>query len=1408
MITRNENNLLAAYGSGRSKAPKKSRVPVGYVEADALGDTHQTLLGIDSGLLVTNQDEWEVTCKAENNNAGNLCVMGGGQNKTDSNAGLWLNAKTSEVEFIFGNGSDSKYKVFIQNFDVTQWHTYKMNLSTGEAWIDGAYQGTAVKKSSFPNQRKLMLLACWREANNNVVSNTFYGKVKEYVIRRNGSVIAHFIPCKCYIDTETTGVYELCNGVYTNLPYSFCLFSFHVEWTVTVEAGYQYDCYVGLYNDSMDVDWGDGTTETLTTATINQAVSFSHTYANAGTYSLSLDAPYAIDTLGLGTISNTASNAETIASVTKLESRIVPKNFCRGASNATIGYSILKDKYYIGNYAFDSCATQFKELPESITAFGMNAFAWDRSIFWTSLPSNTMFIGTNCFYGCTNLALTSFPSGLTTIKNGSFRDCKNIVVSSLPSGITSVEDYGFYQCFKLSLTELPSGLTTIGTQAFNRCYNMTLSSLPNLLTSIGNAGFSGCSRITISTLPPLVTRIGNNLFQYCTGITNFTIPNSITQIGEYAFAGCTNMQLSALPTNLISLGQRAFENCGQISVSSTPSTLTTLASYVFRNCTSMTTFSFGAVMESVSVSAFNGCTNLADIYCPWYEGDVDNAPWSAVNATVHYLENGSSSSSSEEESSSSSEGGYESSLLPAGYIDADGFYVEYQTSKPYLDTGLNQDVGDVWEVKYAAPSNYTNNVPLIGSGASKTSGNCCIWVNNQTNEIQFIFGSGSEESYIIRTTISNTMDWHVYKMKISTGEAWLDGTYLGTAGNVGTISNAKKIVLLGCWRNTSNFNPSHGVIGYCKITRNNTLVRNFVPFYRWTDGMSGLYDLCDGAPHTMSNNTGEAVYTFSAKVKLPVEASYQHEVGLNPVIGNTTKVMWGDSTTTSISGVGDTTLYHTYSNAETCQLAVEGSFMRYVSLTNGGSKGSNITQLLEYSGKKVPHSLLQGASNVTASDDVLGSVYAIDEKAFRECSSLAWTILPDVIKYIGQRAFWSCSSLVLTELPSALEYIGESAFSNCTALALSTFPTGVIIIGSYAFENCQNIAFTTLSNGITRIEDGTFVGCTNLALTALPSNLTYIGGSAFKNCTSIAITSIPNSVTDIGSEAFSNCPNVVLTALPSSLTIIRQRAFYGCLLSLTSLPASLTAIEDGAFEGNSSIQLSSLPSGITSLGGYCFNGCSGLTLTSLPSGLTVINDGVFNNCSNLALASLPSGLTSIGNNAFRNCSHIVVSSLPNGVTSIGSSAFEGCSLLALASLPSGITRIEDSSFRFCGSIAWTSLPSGVTHIGNCCFEECGNLALTTLPSGLTNIGFWTFNKCSSLAITQIPSSVTHIGEYAFNRCSSLTSITFLGTPSSIDSNIFNDCTNLTTINVPWSSGDVAGAPWGATNATINYNYSV
>lgn len=162
--------------------------------------------------------------------------------------------------------------------------------------------------------------------------------------------------------------------------------------------------------------------------------------------------------------------------------------------------------------------------------------------------------------------------------------------------------------------------------------------------------------------------------------------------------------------------------------------------------------------------------------------------------------------------------------------------------------------------------------------------------------------------------------------------------------------------------------------------------------------------------------------------------------------------------------------------------------------------------------------------------------------------------------------------------------------------------------------------------------------------------------------------------------------------------------------------------------------------------------------------------------------------------------------LPIDLTKIRDYAFFNATKLALTSLPNGVTSIGDQAFYNCQSLVLTSLPSGITKIRNSAFHSCSKLALTSLPDGVTSIGSYAFYKCTRLAITSIPAGVTSIANNAFHNCYGLKQITFKGTPSSIEANSFIN-TNITTFNVPWAEGAVANAPWGATNATINYNYT-
>lgn len=193
-------------------------------------------------------------------------------------------------------------------------------------------------------------------------------------------------------------------------------------------------------------------------------------------------------------------------------------------------------------------------------------------------------------------------------------------------------------------------------------------------------------------------------------------------------------------------------------------------------------------------------------------------------------------------------------------------------------------------------------------------------------------------------------------------------------------------------------------------------------------------------------------------------------------------------------------------------------------------------------------------------------------------------------------------------------------------------------------------------------------------------------------------------------------------------------------------------------------------------------------------GITEIQAGYFMRNTNSTEASFFAKLESVDfyedivileNNVFANLSNLLMSELPSTIKSIGSACFRGCS-----------------------KIAFETIPDVVSAIGGNTFMNCRELKINKLPSSLTTIESYAFQNCSKITISEIPVGVTFLGTQCFSGCTGMTSITFKGTPQSIQNNVFQLCNSLLDIYVPWSEGEVANAPWGATKATIHYNTNV
>lgn len=110
-------------------------------------------------------------------------------------------------------------------------------------------------------------------------------------------------------------------------------------------------------------------------------------------------------------------------------------------------------------------------------------------------------------------------------------------------------------------------------------------------------------------------------------------------------------------------------------------------------------------------------------------------------------------------------------------------------------------------------------------------------------------------------------------------------------------------------------------------------------------------------------------------------------------------------------------------------------------------------------------------------------------------------------------------------------------------------------------------------------------------------------------------------------------------------------------------------------------------------------------------------------------------------------------------------------------------------------------PTGLTNT----FINCG--ALTTIHGNLETVETVNsaFSYCKVLPYAPYMPNLKRLGGNAFSYCETFTEFKFYSKASSIHTSAFTGCTNLTDIYVPWAEGEVSGAPWNATSATIHYN---
>lgn len=258
-------------------------------------------------------------------------------------------------------------------------------------------------------------------------------------------------------------------------------------------------------------------------------------------------------------------------------------------------------------------------LPDSITSFGVSAFAYSQKLEKVKTPANLEVIGQSCFVKCEKLKSFEVSEATKDIGSSAFNSCESISSIVLKNNVENIQRGAFRNCKSLTTITIPASVTNIGGPLFTYCNNLVEIKVEEGNTAYSSFNGSNC----------LVDLFNNNLISGC---KTSVIPDGVKSIGESSFEGVVGLTSINFPASVETIKNSAFYGCSGLGTEDDYElellTITYVEPKAFHSCAGLKKVTLGGVLDipedndfsyggnedaCIPSSMFTGCKNLKEV---------------------------------------------------------------------------------------------------------------------------------------------------------------------------------------------------------------------------------------------------------------------------------------------------------------------------------------------------------------------------------------------------------------------------------------------------------------------------------------------------------------------------------------------------------------------------------------------------------------------------------------------------------------------------------------------------------------------------------------------------------------------------------------------------------------------------